>query len=619
MKKNKNILLIAALALTGALMTACGGNEGDSSFSAITVDGDVYAIRNKGDKTLSYVSVGETIDLDEYFEVEMMDGSTISTFSIDNPNNELTIDGHKVTPNAIGSYEIMLAVNDRFKYVTINCKSEKNIELIKFLKKFEDSDGKNYTIDLGSYNRHTDRFTYEDYSIIHNQNYALAFNASDPGETDDDGESASFCLANLNDGNGYIGALDEDGKPVFEFGKTNIGNYYICLPMLLDGDGFTSTFNPVTNEEMLVGNSIQAEKFLNYGLSNFPSYYGYTTNSLYVLNLTDADNDGEKDTIYFKITVDGTSKSGVSFTDEEYAVCRVSNVGTTKYEPLEIAITDDSYVPKALDVTELQTAFEKIGKADNYTTTMNFYACDSSGKALADDDFDLETSTIGYLVGGNDVTERHTITEDGVEASLSSGDKVYGKKAYWNDGGKAYEGTYSPASGAGDDATEEVNTKEEIADCADVFTKEDVLAYTAKGVTSENIGKAIWKKKVTEDNIVALTGDIGDNNSADGQTNGFFEELFNQARFLMVETSNKTYGFGEYLTMDGTVQYQDGSTASFTVSSSYNLVTVDTTSNEIVVQAIIHLPFSDITAPYMMAEYTISEIGTTTNSFVYGE
>ncbi len=250
---------------------------------------------------------------------------------------------------------------------------------------------------------------------------------------------------------------------------------------------------------------------------------------------------------------------------------------------------------------------------------MNFYACNSSGIALADSDFALETSTIGVLVGANGLTEKHTITEDGVEATLSTSKKVYAKKAYWNEDGKAYEGIYSPASGEGDDATEEVNTKEEITDCTDVFTKDNVLAYTAKGVTSTNIGKAIWKKKTAEGNVVTLTGDIGDNNSTDGQTNGFFEELFNQARFLGIETSKGNYDFGEYLTMDGGVEYTDGTTASYTVSSSYKEVTIDTTSNEVTVQALIYLPFSNITAPYMMAEYTIADIGTTTNSFVYGE
>lgn len=620
MKKKQNILVIASLALAGMLMTACNNEDGASStFKPATVDGEVYQINLKSpDITLPYVAVDQTIDLDDYYEVEMMDGSKTNVFAIENLNENLVVDGHKVTPKKVGSYEIYVAVNDKFTYITIDCKTAANLELINFFDKMNENGGQNYTIDLGSYNKRTKRFYYEDYTIIHNPNYVAAFNRNNVGETDDNGDPASFILANLSDGHGYMGGFNEKGIPEFENGKMNISNYYITFPLQLDGASFESRFNEITGEETLVGNAGQAQLFLNYAMSNFVENYGYSYNSMYVLDLTDEDKDGEKDTIYFKVTVDGTNSSGVSFKDSEYCTVRMSQIGTTQYAPLETAIQDSSYVPVPFKPVEIGDAFAKITEGKNYTATINMFASESDGTQIADDKVVDTSAYKGVLMGTNKaITVVNTVTQEGLESSVSVGGNVTMKKAYWNEGGKAYEGDYVIAS----ESEEEVNTKKEVEDKTDIFTIDDALDYTTARVNQGDINSAIWKKRKTDEanSTITYTGNIGDNTVEDGQTNGFFEELMNQAGLLTTTLKGgETYKLGTYLTFKGAISYTDGTEASYTVSSRYTGVTVNTATNEVAVKALLSLPFQGITQPYVTIEYTITNIGSTTNNFTYG-
>ena len=627
MKSKKKLLVLTSIALLGGLVSGCsnvGGNnssnsegttsasESSSSEDIIQVDGDVYTISST-DKTLSYAAVNEVVDLDEYYEVIMDDDASTVThkFSVICSDSNLVIDGHKIKGTAIGEYKIRLAVNDKNKYITFSVKSEYNIELIDFLKTFEDSDGKNYRIDLGTYNKNTKRFGYENYTIIHNENYAAAFDATDPGAVDDEtGESNSFILANLSDGNGYMGYFNKDGVPEFEYGKMSIDNYYIMGSMILDGTAFTSVFDEITGEETLVGDAIQAKTFLNYGMSNLVENYGYSENSFYVLDLVDSDKDGVKDTLYAKITVDGTSTGGVAFTDEEWCTVKISKVGSCTWDSLEKARTDASYIPQKIDVSEITTAFSNLTTNNNYTTTMNLYACDSDGKVIAPDDV-VDYSSMYLLTRNKDtITEVHTVTNStDIDAKAYVGGELKAKKAYWVESdGKAYIGTYQKANEDGDEET----TKEEDEKYAQMLS---MKALTATSVNTSTIGDAIWKKRSADGDVITFSGNIGDNNEDDGQTNGFFAGLFDQMFCLGYKSDNEKIGFGTYMTMDGNVQYQSGDTCSYTVSSSYEEVKVNTSTNEISIKALIYLPFSDVEQPYMMCEYIISDVGTTTNDF----
>ncbi len=625
MKMKQKLLVLTSIALLGGLVSGCANAGGTNTTSdqtvisgevdsAIQIDGDVYAISST-DKTLSYAAVNEVIDLDEYFQVIMDDkDSTIRhEFTVTCSDKSVIVEGHKIKGTAIGEYELKLAVNDKKKYVSFAVKSEYNIELINFLKTFEDSDGKNYRIDLGTYNKNTKRFGYENYTIIHNENYAAAFDVTDPGAVDEKGESESFILANLSDGNGYMGYFNKDDEPEFEYGKMNIDNYYIMGSMILDGAAFTSVFDEITGEETLVGDSIQAKTFLNYGMSNLVENYGYSENSFYVLDLVDSDKDGVKDTLYAEVTVDGTTESGVAFTDEEWCTVKISKVGSTTWNSLEKARTDSSYVPQKVDVSEITTAFSNLTgeTGNNYTATMSLYPCDSKGEVIAPSDV-VDASSMYSLTGSKEtISEIHTVTNSTeLEAKAYVGDELMMKKAYWiEENGTAYIGTYQKENEEGEEET----TK--TADTSDYAQMLSMMVLTAKNVNTNTIGDAIWKKRSVNGDVVTFSGDIGDNTVTDGQTNGFFAGLFDQMFSLAYKSDKETVGFGTYLTMDGTVVYTNGDTCSYTVSSSYEEVKVNTLTNEISIKAMINLPFQGVEQPYMMCEYVISDIGTTTNDF----
>ncbi len=599
MKSNKKLFVLAGIALLGGLVSGCSSEK--YSDGVIQIDGDVYAI-SATEKTLSYVAVDQVVNLDEYFQVVMDDENSTVThkYTVTCDDENVTIDGHKVTGKKVGDYELRLAVNDKDKYITLSVKSAYNMELINFFSKFEESDGKNYRIDLGEYDEGSKEFEYGNYTIIHNPDYAAAFDAEDPGALDEDGEANSFILANLSDGNGYMGYFDTDGKPVFENGKMNINNYYITGSMILDGGSFTSTVDEVTGEEILVGGSKQADTFLSYGMSNLVTRYGYTPNSFYVLDLLDEDKDGEKDTLYAKITVDGNGTDGNYYTDQEWCTVKISEVGTCKWDSLEVAIKSDAYVPAKIQSPEIATALSALIKGGNYTSAMQIYACDSDGKAL--EEVDEDTSAMDAVLGTTDVITEYNCVSSATDIQMQAyiGEDLVAQEAYWKDSdGKYYLGTYTPAT----EESEEKITKTEDATGAGL---EVMKSYRVDNVDLDTIDDVDWSNKVTQGTYVAFAGSIGDD--ADGvKTNGFFAGLFDQ--MFCFE------GLGTFLTKDGTVKYTDGSTCSYTFSSSYSSVVVDTSSNAISVSALIYLPFQDITQPYIMFQYMIGRIGSTTNDF----
>lgn len=614
MKLNKKLFVLAGLTLLGGLVTGCSDVSYNSD-GIVQIKGDVYTI-SATEKTLSYAEINKAVNLDDYYQVVMDDeNSTIRhEFTITCEDESVKIDGHNVTGTKLGDYQLKLAVNDKDKYINFSVRSAYNIELIKFFDKFQESDGKNYRIDLGEYDEGTKEWEYGNYTILHNQDYVVIFDADDPGAVDEDGYADSTILATLSDGNAYWGSFDEEGMPVFENGKTRLDKYYIGGSMILDGSSFTSITDDVTKEEMLVGGKKQVQTFLSYGMSSFPENNGYTSNGFYVLGLTDEDKDGTTDTLYARITVDGPSADDKTTItkDQEWCTVKISEVGSCTWSSVEAAIKDEKYVPKKLDSSEIVTAFEKLAEGNNYTTTFQIYACDSSGKALTFTDEELEdeatlSKNVMYALFGtvSTFTEIHTVTSaTDIECVAYIGDEEepYASQAYWKgDDGKCYVGTYTAKTAESAAKT----TKDEDTNGKYL---EAMKTYRVDNVDTDTIADVDWTKRVSQGTKVAWTGSIGDN--VDGvQTNGFFAGLFDQMFSLD--------SFGTFMTKDGSVEYNDGSTCSYTFSSTYSAVMVDTATNQIIVNALIALPFSNIEQPYFMCTYTVSNIGETTNDFSF--
>ncbi len=612
MKLNKKLFVLAGLTLLGGLVTGCSDVSYNSD-GIVQIKGDVYTI-SATEKTLSYAEINKAVNLDDYYQVVMDDeNSTIRhEFTITCEDESVKIDGHNVTGTKLGDYQLKLAVNDKEKYIDFSVRSAYNIELIKFFDKFQESDGKNYRIDLGEYDEGTKEWEYGNYTILHNQDYVVIFDADDPGAVDEDGYANSTILATLIDGNAYWGSFDEKGMPVFENGKTRLDKYYIGGSMILDGSSFTSITDDVTKEEMLVGGKKQVQTFLSYGMSSFPENNGYTSNGFYVLGLTDEDKDGTNDTLYARITVDGPSADDKTTItkDQEWCTVKISEVGSCTWSSVEAAIKDEKYVPKKLDSSEIVTAFEKLAEGNNYTTTITVEPLDNDEETITDPTKVDDTSAIALLTGYKAAfTEKNYVVDaNNIAADAYLAGERFASIASWKDGDKSYFGQYI----AGETESEDKISKVEDTDGKYLNV---MKSYTVSSVDTSTIADVDWTKKVPDGSTVTFAGAIGDD--ADGEkTNGFFEGLFNQVFALSVTLSNgKTYPFGTYLTMDGTVEYSDGSTCSYTASSSYDSVKVDTSTNEITIDATIYLPSQSLTQNYVHCSYTISDIGSTSYDF----
>lgn len=616
MKKGNKLLLIASLSLTGALLAGCQTNADNSSidYSQKLIDGDVRAIRLVDD--IPYARVNEEIDLDEYVNIVMRDGSFSKEkkYLIENKDPDLLVNGHKITPTKVKKYEFKLHCNGVYLYVRkIDCRSELNIQAIELFKELNAKSGQNYTMEIGTYSTESGRFHYDGMTFLHNDNYVLIYDSLNPKKQDN-----STILSLLNDGKAYWGELDGNGKPKFERGYvSNYNYYYFWMPLSLNGELLESSFDDLTGKETLKGGKELEQPFLNYGLAQLIERNGYTYNSLYVQKITDEygedgnlGTDGKLDTAYLTATVNGTSSSGVAFTDEEYVSVRLTKIGSSTYSPLEEAIKDDSYVPVPLTGSELKNAFDKVAESGNYTVTTSFTPVDENKKALSEDQVD-DTSAMKIIFSTkSQLKQINTVTAEGVEGALYEGGLLASKKAYFDKNGATYEGIYKPAANGESESTK-VTALEGVTSYKDYSGAKDYLVhdFTALDFSSVN-----WKDSVTEDGVITFNGDVGDN---DGSTrnNTLFEKLFNQMANISYSSSEgegSTMRIGTMLTRAN--QYPS-STFAYTWGSAYDAFSADLTTNEVTVSALMQFLFSDVTQQYVLAEYTIRQIGTTTNSF----
>jgi len=612
MKIKKVLLVLASAALTGTLLAACQGSNNE------TETYDNGAISKIEGTNLQYVALEQEVDLDDYYQVTLDDNTTSSKYGIENTNDaeDITIEGHKVTAHKVGDYEIKLVCEGFSTYVMIHCKSDMNIQWIELVNDLNNnnSGANNYTIELGSYNSLTGIWDY-DVTYAHNPNYIAIYNKNDPGETatDEDGNVGpnSTILAKLSDGYAYWGSFDTDDKPVFENGKCNFNNYYISLPMKgVSGMSFTSNVDTKTGVETLEATAAIEQNFLNYGISSFPENYGYTCDSLVVNALEDEDEDGKIDAAYLTAyVIDNASQKTEIWTD-----IKLTDIGSTSIASLETAIADASYVPSKLDVTPIKNAFAKATENGNYTITQELYPCDSEGNLIPSSEIEsYEEFLLGYYLGTAKNTIVTTVTSDGIDSVWTQDGEKTMSIAYWNEDGKSYGGTW----GYEDGATTPTTTKTELENITNVFDNETVKSYTASNVTDAGIENTDWSTRVAnDDGTYSYDGSVGDN-TTEGQTNLFYQQLFDQDPIFVftMQSSGEKVGIGTLLTMDGGLSYTDHSTCSFTVSSSYESATFNPTTGELSVSALIYLPLTGYDIKYYKTAYTISDIGTTTNDF----
>lgn len=616
-KLQRTLVLLSAATLMMLGSCDAGGNNnsvnpGESTSN--TAGEQAYPLVIKK-KTIPYLEEGVKFDFDKYVSIEMSDGTENHDYTISCSRSEVVIEGHKVKCDTIGQYFITVEAGSLLSRITITVLSNEQIKMINFLSNLEDEPN-NFTID--AYEPNGEYFR----TYAHNSDYALAYDKTDLGKTFEDGESASFAMAYLNDGNGYLGYLDEAGQLVFEPGIIKTLNwYYLMIGMMPDASD--SYYDFYEGEDHLFFGPSFTENLLAYGCSMpMPAIYpGEVEYAHTVLTeLKDTGMDGNPDEATFKVFLTEGTRT------EEFVTLKLYDIGTTSVPFMETAIKSDAYIPTRITGDEIATAFGAIQAAGNYTVTASIWSVDASGAHDKDTPY-MPTTTQEMagdaainLYGSYDTVITSKVTANGVYSEYKQkkleqqGAGVYvfdtnysvvDAAAIWNDANdsKCYK-TKLDAEGALPAATE-------ITGETNVFQIQGVKDMTAGAVTLASVNETNWTKKKVDDaaHTVTFAGDVGSN---DGTTsdNGLFKELLNMLGSGEYGVGN---GIGEFWTK--AEKSTSGGMFALGEYSDYSAFVVNTVTNEIDVTLAMYAPFSDIDSNSFIIKFTISDIGTTSYDF----
>ena len=601
-------LTLMTLALATVSLAACNDNnqKPNSNGGAPTSSAsNVYVdfISADANKTLPFFKVNETIDLADYYNVEYSDGSTDKNFTVsvyEKDQASVLIEGTKVTVKKTGVYDLTLKAGQFESMITIDCRSEKGIEVINFFKKLQ-ANPTNYTVDLLDISN-SGALSYGGETAIHTDNYFIAFNKDNPGELDENGDANSVILAKLSDGKGYWGNFKADGDVEFHPGDlgSNWGNYYVNMPLSIDGALFTSTFDKLGDETITAGKTVTEtlhQTALPMGLKD---NYEFGETEIVELGKNDA-GEAESATFVFYVYAKADKNTpllawGMTLRD----------IGTSKNDKVDAAAKNPAYLPQPLEVSEMKTAFGLAKAATNYTVTTKIVAADRNGQEVAQPD---DTYAYTQFFGtANALTEVTTVTAEGIESVLKDGDKVLKKIAFFNRGGKAYE--VSGALNAQDEM--EYTSKELTGDSA--VASAEAAVYTTAAFTDAAIDAGLWTKKVAKnDGTYLITGKVGDN---DGTTasNLLYKQMMDQMALVQFKDSetNELESYGTYYT--SAIKGWDAAGTelhALTINSTYEGITVNPTTGEITALANIQCPASSRANLYWNTTYSISAIGAT--------
>jgi hypothetical protein len=629
MKKTKTLLVLAAASLLGIGMVGCGGGGEESSTEASSYL-EVSVIKNSG---VPSVLVGSTVDFDEYITVTLADGTTSKEYTLSCSDATLSIDGHKVTPTEIKSYTVTVSSGDRQIRVTLNSKSELGLKVEEFVTPLA-STPMNYTIDVYDTDD-SGNLVYGNYTVLHNENYSVAYNKDNLGETStaSDGtvSAASTIFAKLSNGKGYWGEFNTDGVPVFSAPSTEFpGLYYFSGENPLTAGDFTSTFTTSgsssagvsTTVETIAAGATAATNFFMYGFG-VPVSKNFDLTSLAVVGFGDSidGDDNEEDTLLMAILAVPT-ETGVAAGLEEgqtylYTYLGLHSIGSSSVAEVEAAIADDSYIPVPIDSTEAQTVFagdNGIVAAHNYTATLDVKGVDGDGNAVTDHD------GISTFFGmSSDFRITSTVTSDGIILALDtvSGDTAtpYSKMAFYNQDSKAYQANpYVDASAS--DATWDGTTMEvtELTSTTDVWSIDSILGLSLQNVVASDFTDIEWASR-SEDadaNTVTLEGASAGDNDGTTDTTGLFRHVFGSL--------DAFFGYSTGTFTDIWTAASDGWGSSdakhaYVWESNFNSFTVNTATNDVTVDFTLYLPFSDISNNYIEFALTVTNVGATTNDF----
>ncbi|MCQ2742251.1 MAG: hypothetical protein MJ239_03015 [Bacilli bacterium] len=585
----KSLLVLAVSGLLTIGMASCGGQQGGSS-ATILPSGDTSAtstpstetkpVSKIAKETMPKFRVGEQINLDDYVKVVYVDKTEDHNYTITNTDDDLWVQGHTLTAATVKQFTVTVKAGTKSSRVTIDVRSEDNIELAEFLAPLALTP-QNYVLNTYEFTE-TGGIAYDGLTAIHNENYFAEFNANDLSDE-------NIILEKLSNGKAYWGEFQADGTPVFEPGATDFDGYYITGDLVLDGYDFVSTFEEDEEGEVvesLVAPASAANALLNYGLSNFPENYGYTVVELDYLGAF-LDEDGNAvEQLFMPIVSKGTQMG-------YWTIVGITAIGESNIDILDEAHVDPSYLPITIEAPEIVTGFETVQSGKNYTLTYQMYASDDEGNLATGED--ATGSLFAAMFGCVSLTSVVTLDSQGISGYFEQDGEVAGNIDYFNYNGQAY----------GVDYTDETPVTKPMSGISDVFTVDEVKAWTL-AVNAADVNNTEWVAKETVSGKTTVAGKCGDNKGSE-RGNMFFEAVFNPIRWFYFGSDTVAAYFTE------AQEFSAGNYHALTLSSDWAEVSYDGTT--LVAKAIVYLPFTDDGNKYCTWIMTVDEVGTTANDF----
>ncbi len=616
--KNKKIKLLTILS-AGALvmgLASCGeqtnssSSEGGAEASSEQSSSIVKTPKRIKNTGVGTVVAGTEFNLDDAITILYDDDTTDHNYNVTSTSDDVSISGHLITILDHGEYTLEVTAGSLRSRITVTAVSTEHKALIDFLEPLSETP-QNYTVTY--WTSKNGKLNYAQ-SYIHNENYVAIFDENDPTSVDSKtGEANSTLLAKLTDAHAYWGYLTgtkDNIKPVFEPGYAQWANYYITGDLSLDA--LDATYD---GDNLVLGTGFEGN-LLHYGMSTLPENYGYNLTGAIYLGMFDTDGDDTDDTPLFMCNVANPTDS----TDSgAWAIVGISNIGTTSLDFMEKAVSDPKYIPVKIEAPEISTVFNSLAESKNYTVTTELQAVDSDGKAL---EKVSSSDCLLNIAGSTHVIITTTFTENGV-ISVYKGLKVTktededypyapgtewtvgGTFAYWDDGTNTYSSSL-------DSETGKMSEKEIVAEGKTVYESGKLDSMVASNVTLDDANGTIWSKKTQSGTKATFKGSVGDNDGTD-VTNALFGKIFDMNGFGFNIVSQ---GAGLGTQMAGAVEFTSGEKHALTLYSTYNEFTVDTATNEVLVDVLAYLPVG--TVDYISMKFTVSNVGTTTNDFTFG-
>lgn len=611
------LLSTAALVMLGS----CGEKKVDESSSdAGTSDTSEAKSPTKiKHKDIPYLQEGIFCNLDAYVDIEYSDGSLDKTYEVKTNSKDVIIEGHRVKSSEVGVFYVTITAGGLTTKLDLTVLSDDQTKIMTFLEPLK-NDPRNFTVDLYAENEDGDLERFR--QVLHNSKYSVVYDPDDPFAVTEEGESNSWILARLADGNGYSGHIEKDAsnnpKAVFEPGiLTSYDYYYVVMDMELNAAD--STYISLEGEDVLLMGASFAESLMwAVGIPSAKTnsgtvipFYGAVYKGYDEIGVPN----GNPDIMRFDILVGDENDYGV------YCTIDISNIGVSELPWMNTAVADASYVPEKIVPSAIPAAFQAMNTAGSFTLTLETWSVDANGSSVNDKFVpaaaDMEGDAAYNFFGTCDlvITEKYTptgiytefkgkkVTETPAGHLQADEYSLFDISAVWNEGGASYKSRLNKETGA-------LPAREELTGVTDVFQDAEIKNMAANNITAAAANQTNWTSKKTNGTKVTFGGDMGDNQGT-SQTNLLAVQLFG----LLGGTE---YGvlksFPDLWTkaQDG---WGDGEKHAYTRAADYRAFTVDTATNEVVVEALMYAPFNDISNNYFMMKFTFSDIGTTTFDF----